>query len=133
MGKKLFALICFIGILVYLFLGISFVLAATAADCTEYCNDQTLDPPSGRVCLCPPTSATSIEVLLDNVINYIFLIATAITPILIIVGGFYFITSAGSVDKVTKAKNIITYTIIGYAIVLFARGLVYILADLLGR
>jgi len=139
MGKRLLALICLIGI--SLFLGVSFVSAQTEAiDCTEYCSDPydsntgmgTYTPPSGSLCLCPPTSATTLEGLLDNIVDYIFWFATAITPILVIVGGFYFMTSGGSVEKVTTAKRIIVYTVIGYMIILFARGLVYILADLLG-
>ena len=127
--SKLLILFCFIGIL-GLFLGVSFVSAQT---CEEYCEDPSIGMPSGMVCLCPPTTATNLEDLLENVITYIFWFATAITPILIIIGGFYFITSAGSVDKVDTAKRIITYTVVGYAIILFSRGLVYVLADLLGK
>ncbi len=140
MGKRLLILICLIGIL--LFLGINSVLAQVeAADCTEYCSDPynpdtgvgAYTQPAGRFCLCPPTTATNLEELLDNVINYIFWFATAITPILVLVGGFMFITSGGSVEKVATAKRIITYTVIGYAIVLFSRGLVYVLAGILGQ
>jgi len=137
MGKRLLSLVCFSLILGYflLFLGISLVFAQPVApDCDTYCGDPTAWlPPASTFCLCPPTTATTVESLLENVINYIFWFATAITPILVLVGGFYFITSGGSIEKVSRAKRIILYTIVGYAIVLFARGLVYVLADLLGQ
>lgn len=104
--------------------------------CSNVCNPDTnpggWDPPTGKVCLCSPTTATSIEGILENIINYIFWFATAITPILIIVGGFYFITSGGNIEKVSTAKRIILFTLIGYTIILFARGLLYFLADILG-
>ena len=79
-----------------------------------------------------PVHATSIEAILSNTINYIFWFATAIVPIMIIVGGFLFITAAGDVNKVEQAKRLITYTAIGYAIVLFSKGLVYVLKSILG-
>ncbi len=109
--------------------------------CEDYCADPCdpdtnptgYDSPTGKVCLCPPTGSTTFEDLLDSVINYVFWFATAITPILILVGGFMFMTSAGDIEKVNTAKRIITYTVVGYAIILFSRGLVYVLADLLGQ
>jgi hypothetical protein len=146
MGKRLLILICLIGIV--LFLGINFAFAQCDGSnpppsglCEDYCNDQCdpdsnpggYDQPVGKFCLCPPTGSTTLEELLDAVIKYIFWFATAITPILILVGGFMFMTSGGSIEKVTTAKRIITYTVIGYAIVLFSRGLVYVLAGILGQ
>jgi len=143
MGKKIF--IISLGVILgstLLFSRINFVWAqcpSDAIDCEEYCSDPCdpdtgvgLNQPGGYVYLCPPTGSTTLEDLLDAVINYIFVIATAITPILVIIGGFYFMTSGGEVDKVNRAKKIIWYTVIGYAIILFARGLVTILADILG-
>lgn len=141
MGKRLIILICLINIL--LFLGVSLVFAQACgrrgADCAEYCTNPC--PPNARgfrspsddtFCICSPTTNTNLQDLLDDIINYIFWIASAITPILIIIGGFYFITSGGEIERVNKAKRIITYTVIGFAIVLFARGLVAIFKDLLG-
>jgi hypothetical protein len=41
-------------------------------------------------------------------------------------------TAAGDPNKVQRAKRMIIYILAGYAIVLFARGLVYVLGDILG-
>jgi len=147
MWKKIFAFTSLIGIL--LFFGASFALAQCAvgptpqvgANCEEYCGDPyDLDAgtgcytaPAGTLCICNPWTATSVEVLIDNVINFVFYIATVIMPILIIFGAFTFMTSAGEIEKVNRAKSIITYTIIGYVIVLFAKGLMAILAEILGK
>lgn len=104
-----------------------------APDCDTYCNDPgSWDQPEGRVCLCPPTSAKTIEEILAKIIDYIFWFATAITPIMVIVGGFLFMTAAGDINKLEQAKRLITYTAIGYGIVLFSKGLVYVLKSILG-
>ena len=136
--------ISILGLISFLFL-ISFTgntFAQTqASDCTEYCsNPYNPTPPTSGVytqpanayCICPATSSTNLDDLLENVINYIFWFATAITPILILVAGFFFMTAAGDPNKVQTAKRMIIYVLAGYGIVLFARGLVYILGDILG-
>lgn len=138
--KRVFFSVFSVIVLVYILLltpGIALAVCVTATNCTEYCNNPCqggvgYNPPSGSLCICPPTSATNVESVLANVTNYIFWIATAITPLLIIIGAFFFMTSGGEYEKITRAKHIITYTVIGYSIILLSRGLVYILADILG-
>ena len=44
-----------------------------------------------------------------------------------IYAGFLFITSSGEQEKVRKAKNAFTYTLIGLVIVLAANGLVLVI------
>lgn len=139
--KRLFFSVFSAITLVYILLlipSLALAVCGAAANCTQYCNNPCesgvgLNPPSGALCICPPTSATNVETVLTNVTNYIFWIATAITPVLIIIGALFFMTSAGEYEKITRAKHIITYTVIGYTIILLSRGLVYILEDVLGR
>jgi len=136
MWKKLFKLTVIGGIVMYvaLFSGTGFVLGAPppAADCDQYCSDSTAwSPPASTFCLCP-AGPTSTEVLIESVINFVFMIATAIVPILVLVAGLMFITSGGEIEKVSKAKKTIWYTIIGYAIVLFARAFITLLKDIIG-
>lgn len=127
------------------FSGIKFALAESEAGCCTECTDSYCSSPynpetgegdytqpGGTYCICPPTGSTDLEGILNSVIGYVFMIATVITPILILIGGFYFMTSGGEIERVNTAKRIITYTVIGYSIILFSRGLVYILKDILG-
>jgi hypothetical protein len=111
-----------------------------APNCSDYC-DNPYNPttgngvytqPANAYCICPATSSTNLDDLLDSIINYIFWFATAITPILILAAAFLFMTAAGDPNKVQTAKRMIIYILAGYAIVLFARGLVYVLGDILG-
>jgi len=40
------------------------------------------------------------------------------------IGGFMFLTSSGNPNQITKAKEIITYAIIGITIMALARGII---------
>jgi len=80
--------------------------------------------PCGPNEICNPLCAENIQDLIDVIINFIFWIAIIVAPIMIIIGAFYFITSAGDPGRLGTAKKIILYTVIGLVIVLFARGLI---------
>lgn len=79
-----------------------------------------------------PLEAESFEDLIDSLINFIFWISIAIAPLMIIIAGFYWLTAAGDPDRVKTALNIIKWTVIGFAIILFAKGLVAIISHVLG-
>jgi len=79
-----------------------------------------------------PLEAESFEELIENLIDFIFWAAVAIAPIMIIVAGVYFLTSAGNPDKVRTAKSIIFWTIVGFAIVLLAKGIISMVREVIG-
>lgn len=79
-----------------------------------------------------PLKYGSIEELIDSLINFIFWISLAIVPLMIIIAGFYWLTAAGDPKKVKTALDIIKWTVIGFAIILFAKGLVAIIRHVLG-
>ena len=79
-----------------------------------------------------PLKADTLEDLIDNIINFIFWVATALAPLLIVIAGFYFITAAGDPGRIQTAKNIILYTVIGYGIILLSKGLILVLKEVLG-
>ena len=64
-------------------------------------------------------------VCLVNTITYatdwVFYILTTIVVIMIIAGGFIYLTAAGDPEKAGKGKSFIVYALIGLAIALFAR------------
>lgn len=59
--------------------------------------------------------------LLTKIINVISVIVGVVAVIMIIYGGFRYITSGGTPEKVTGAKNTILYGIIGLIIVALAQ------------
>ena len=60
------------------------------------------------------------EELLANALNLTYFIAGIVAVIVIIVAGILYVTSSGDPAKVTKAKNTITYAVVGLVIILVA-------------
>lgn len=74
-----------------------------------------------------PDSTTTVNVptvsgneLLANGLNLMYFLAGTIAVIVIIIGGIMYATSAGDAGRITKAKNLLTYSIVGLIIVLVA-------------
>lgn len=80
----------------------------------------------------PPLEATTIPALIDEVINFIFLVGVAVAPVMILVGAFYFMTAAGNPERVSKAKRIIMWTLIGVVILYMADVLISVIRSALG-
>jgi cytochrome bd-type quinol oxidase subunit 2 len=74
---------------------------------------------------CPTGSGDTVSTLLKDVINILSLIVGVISVIMVIIGGFKFVTSAGDSSKVSSARNTILYAIIGLVIVAFAQTIVF--------
>lgn len=87
--------------------------------------------PAGQICIENPLCAKSFEDLLNSIINFIFYVAMAITPIMIMIAGFFLLTAGGDPKRVDTAKKIILWTVIGLAIILFARGLISVLRQIM--
>lgn len=58
--------------------------------------------------------------LLTNALNMAYFAAGTIAVVVIIIAGLMYATSAGDSGRVTKAKNLITYAIVGLIVVLTA-------------
>lgn len=57
------------------------------------------------------------EQVLQNALNIVYFIAGAICVIVIIVAGIMYATSAGNAQNVTRAKNMLLFSIIGLVII----------------
>lgn len=79
-----------------------------------------------------PLDAETFEELIENLIDFIFWVAVAIAPLMIIISGFYFLTAAGDPQKVKTAKDIILWTVVGFAIVLLAKGIISVIKEIIG-
>lgn len=79
-----------------------------------------------------PLTATSFEALIDSTVNFIFYLAVALAPLMIVAGAFFLLTSGGDPNKTKTGKDIILYTFIGLLIVLLAKALIAMLKDVLG-
>lgn len=115
--RKLFTSIIFVGISILVL--VSFPLLFINAE-------------GGTIKIPNPLSSETFGDLLDKLVDFIFFVGIAVAPIMVLIAGFYFLTAGGDPKKVDTAKKIILYTIIGFAIILMARGLIGIINQILG-
>jgi hypothetical protein len=66
-------------------------------------------------------SGANLTNLIRSIINIISIIVGAVAVIMIIIGGFRYVTSGGNDTAVASAKNTILYAIIGLIIVALAQ------------
>jgi len=71
-----------------------------------------------------PIRSNNFAELIDAIINFIFMFAIAIAPIMFIIAGFYFITAAGEPEKIQMAKKMILWTLVGLLVVMSAKGMI---------
>ncbi len=122
-----------------LFVGFAFVavpiampaVAHAAADinnCLAQGSGLSVSVTSGASATCTnPGTATGtgkINTLITDIINIFSAVVGVISVIMIIVGGFQYITSGGDTGKVGTAKTTIIYAIVGLIVVAFAQFLV---------
>lgn len=70
------------------------------------------------------TGATNVNGIIKTVINVFSFVVGIVAVIMIIVGGFRYITSGGDSGNVSSAKNTIIYAIIGLVVVALAQFIV---------
>ncbi|MFA5392572.1 MAG: TrbC/VirB2 family protein [Candidatus Paceibacterota bacterium] len=63
--------------------------------------------------------------LVTTILNWFFGIVIIVAAIMIISAGFTYVTSAGNADKIKGAMNTIIYALVGIAVALLAKGLVF--------
>jgi hypothetical protein len=66
-------------------------------------------------------ATTKINDIIHTIVNLLSAIVGVVAVIMIIVGGFRYITSGGNDTSVTSAKNTILYAIIGLVVVALAQ------------
>jgi cytochrome bd-type quinol oxidase subunit 2 len=70
------------------------------------------------------TATTRINSIITTIINIFSLVVGIVAVIMIVVGGFKYITSGGDSGNITSAKNTIVYAVIGLVVVALAQFIV---------
>jgi len=71
-----------------------------------------------------PTSISGWVDVLLTVVRWIYTLVFILAVLFILLAAFYFVTSQGNPDKVTKAKTMLLYAVIGIAVALLSYGIV---------
>lgn len=80
--------------------------------------------PGAAICDDQGGAGQSVEALIQTIINVLLFIIGAVAVIMIIVGGFRYVTSNGDSSALTGAKNTILYAVIGLIVAIFAYAIV---------
>ena len=67
-----------------------------------------------------PCTICDIWVLADKIVNFVWFLATPILIVVLIIGGFIYLTSGGNPKKTEQAKSLLTSAIVGIIISLAA-------------
>ena len=79
-----------------------------------------------------PSKWNEIQEVIAAIVDWTYKIALVVAPIMIMLGGFYLITAAGNPDRIQTGKKIITWTIVGIAVVLLATSFKVVIESILG-
>lgn len=80
----------------------------------------------------PLGQGTTISKAIVNITQFIFQLGTAIAAIVFIVGGFQYLFSFGSEQKIEQAKKTLWYGIIGLVVMLLAQSVAGFIKNLIG-
>ncbi len=87
---------------------------------------------SSGVTLQNPLGSNSFVQIINNVLNYLIYISIPILALMILIGGFQILTARDNPDKVNKGKHTITYSVVGFIIILVSKGIALIFLKILG-
>lgn len=88
---------------------------------------------NGAVNIENPLSSNTFTELLDKIIDFIFYIGVfGVAPLMIIIAGFFFVTAAGEPEKITRAKQMILWVLIGLLVLFCAKGLITLFKEIVG-
>lgn len=80
----------------------------------------------------PPLNDKTFKDIIDSVINFIFYLGLAVTPLMIVIAGFMILTARDDAERLKKGRLIIIYTLVGLFVILFAKGLISVLNQAMG-
>lgn len=98
------------------------VFAATIDDCVKTGSNLDLNPDCDNTDV--SQGQTTVNETITNVINIFSVIVGIVAVIMLIFGGFRYVTSGGDSGNIGNAKNTILYAIVGLVIVAIAQAVV---------
>jgi len=100
-----------------IFIALTAVLSATSALAI-----QAQGPEAADILDSPVKDVTTIQQIFINIIGWIYTVFFAVAVLFILLAAYNFVTSSGSEDKVSLAKNQLKYAVIAIVVALVASG-----------
>lgn len=70
--------------------------------------------------------------VITKISNALIIISIPLVSIMVLIGGFYILTAGGKEENFKTGRKIITYSVIGFAAVLVAKSITFLILDVLG-
>lgn len=81
----------------------------------------------------PQMDARQTLAVITRITNWIFTFLMVVVVIMVIVSGYLFVTGGGNPDQVAKARQVLIYALIGFAVAMIARGIIALVGVVIGR
>lgn len=78
-----------------------------------------------------PIACKNIQCVVLVIVRTLNILAIPLVTLMALIGGFQFMTAGGDPKKVEGGKKTLWYTVVGYAIIFLANGIVFIIRDIL--
>ena len=78
-----------------------------------------------------PILSTSVQAVIKGISDWAWDIGFVLAPLMMIVGAFYLMTASGDPDRINTGKKIITWTIIGIAILWMSTHIITLIKNIL--
>lgn len=78
-----------------------------------------------------PIKTSDFAKIVENFLLWILSVAGILTLFMLVVGGIMYMTAGGDEQKVTTAKKVVTWTIIGLALILASYSIIKVLDEIL--
>ncbi len=81
----------------------------------------------------PPLEHKTIPKLIKAIVAFLRNFALALAPVIIVLAGYFFVTSGGDPAKIVQAKKMVIYALVGLAIILTAEGIVALIEEVIKK
>ena len=79
-----------------------------------------------------PITSKTLGKFMERIATFIGYVGIAMVPLMILIGAYYLITGGGDPERISTGKRVLWYALIGLAVIMFAKGLAYMVRDVLG-
>lgn len=91
-----------------------------------------LPPGDGAVTLGDPLSGAGVEEILNNIVNWLLVIAAPIAVIMTIWAGYLFMTGGSNEEQIKKARSTLLYVVIGIVVLILSKAIITLVASFIG-
>lgn len=81
----------------------------------------------------PKMTAQEVLQVISRITNWIFTFLMVVVVIMVVVAGYLFVTGGGNPDQVAKARQMLIYALVGFAVAMVARGIIALVSMIIAK